>query len=245
MKIAISFFYEWVLHDDFKAGKLSIDGSGGVYGKVGAAMMLTKTHYATIKAVVDETIVCIEKGTIYQPFRKTLTREHQVKVKPTSLDMHQIAKLKVNGSFRITADLFNACIRGPAGLPPIGYTSIYNAIKKSNHAVVKTQKRPQSSNSNLIWVQARFQAASQMIVRFGLEYPEDTAGAKVSDLKYINRDLLEAGGHTFGIHQVAWWDEKHVEQVVGELRDHTLQFGLDEDGIYSPDIIFQITEKVS
>ena len=67
----------------------------------------------------------------------------------------------------------------------------------------------------------------------------------MSDLKYINRDLLEEGGHTFGIHQVAWWDEKHVEQVVGELRDHTCQFGLDEDGIYSPDIIFAITERVS
>ena len=133
----------------------------------------------------------------------------------------------------------------PLGLPPIGYTAIYNAINSSNHTVVRTQKVPQSSNSNVIWVQARFQAASQFIVRFGLDYPGNTSGAKVSNIKYIDRDLLEEGGHTFGIHQVAWWDEKHVEQVVGELRDETCQFGLDEDGIYSPDIIFAITEKVS
>ena len=158
------------------SGNLSIDDLGGVYGKVATVFNLSKTYYSTVKNVVNETIECIEKGIVYEPIRKVANKDTTSKIDPSSLDMHQIAKLKTNSSFRITTDLFNACICGPAGLPPIGYTAIYNAIKKSNHTIVKTQKRPQSSYSNLIWVQARFQSASQLVVRFGLDYSEETSG---------------------------------------------------------------------
>ena len=130
------------------------------------------------------------------------------------------------------------------GLPPIGYTAIYNAIKCSNHVTVRTEKCPLSSDSNLILVQARFQSTAQLIVRFGIDFPENTSGATVSDLKYINREMLEQDGETFEIHQVAWWDEKHVKQVVGEFKDYSTQFGSDEDGIYCPEIMFEIEQKV-
>jgi hypothetical protein len=245
MKVAISFYYEWLLHDDFLAGNIDIDGRSGVYGKIGRALNLSKTHYNTIKQVVDETIDALANGQIYEPYRKPIDKRATHKIQPSSLDMHQIAKLKVNSSFRITTDLFNVCIRGPAGLPPIGYTAIYNAIKGSNHVVVRTEKRPQSSDSNLIWVHARFQSAAQLIIRFGLEMPADTSGATISDLRYINRVMLEQEGETFEIHQIGFWDEKHIRQVVGEFRDHSTQFGFDEDGIYCPDIMFEIEKKVS
>ena len=49
--------------------------------------------------------------------------------------------------------------------------------------MVRTEKCPQSSDANLIWRQARFQAASQMVVRFGLDYPDDTSGATLNDIK--------------------------------------------------------------
>jgi hypothetical protein len=244
MKIAISYYYEHILHDEYQSGRIKIDGKGGVYGKVSQVFNLCHTHYATVKRVIDETIDAINKGELYKPERKE-NKKNTSKIKSNSLEMHQIAKLKINGSFRITTDLFNACIRAPAGLPPIGYTAIYNSIKSSNYKIVRTEKRPQSSDANLIWRQARFQSASQMIVRFGLEYPDDTSGATLNDIKYINRHLLEEGGHTCEIFQVAWWDEKHIEQVVGELRDHTCQFGFDENGIYCPEIHFEILEKVS
>ena len=195
--------------------------------------------------MVDETIDALSKGQKCNTFCEPINKKHSLKIQPSSLNMHQIAKHKeVNSSFRITTDLFNACIRGPAGLPPIGYTAIYNAIKCSNHVTVRTEKRPQSSDSNLIWVQARFQSAAQLIVRFGIDFPENTSGAEVSDLKYINREMLEQEGETFEIHQVSFWDEKHVKQVVGEFRDHSTQFGFDEDGIYCPDIMFEIEKKV-
>ena len=127
MKVAISFYYEWVLHDEFISGNILIDGSGGVYGKVAIVLNLSKTHYSTVNKVFNETIECIEKGIVYEPIHKVAKKDETSKIDPSSLDMHQIAKLKTNGSFHITTDLFNAYIHGPAGLPPIGYTVIYNS----------------------------------------------------------------------------------------------------------------------
>ena len=123
MKIAISFYYEWMLHTKFISGSIKIDGWGGVYGTVGGALNLTQSHYNTVKAVVDETIAELSKGQTYDPNRKPMNRQYSLKIQPSSLDMHQIAKLKVNSSFRVTANLYNACIRGPAGLPPIRVAS--------------------------------------------------------------------------------------------------------------------------
>ena len=194
---------------------------------------------------MDETLVDIKNDKTYTTFHPVPNKKNTQKINPTSLDMHQITKLKQNSSFQTTADVYNACIRAPAGLPPIGYTAIYQAIKRSNHTVVRKELVPQSSNSNLMWVQARFQAASQLIVRFGKDYPEDTKEARVNDLKYINRKLLEDGGHTLVMQQVGWWDEKHIKQVVGYLRDHCYQFAFDEDGLYSPDIHYEIVKMVS
>ena len=44
--------------------------------------------------------------------------------------------------------------------------------------------------------------------------------------------------------QIAFWDEKHIEQVVGEHRDHTYQFGYDNDGIYSEEVEAEVFQKV-
>ena len=50
MKIAILFYYEWLFHDKFISGSINIDGwGGGVYGTVGEALNLTKSHYNTVK----------------------------------------------------------------------------------------------------------------------------------------------------------------------------------------------------
>ena len=61
MKIAIYFYCEWVLHDDLMAGKLIIDGKGGVYGLVGSAMKLSQTHYATVKKLLMRQLIVSQK----------------------------------------------------------------------------------------------------------------------------------------------------------------------------------------
>ena len=70
MKIAISFYYENVLHDELQSGILKINGKGSVYGKVSFALNLSQTHYTTVKTVIDETIYAIEKGEMYQPYHR-------------------------------------------------------------------------------------------------------------------------------------------------------------------------------
>ena len=101
---------------------------------------LCKMHYATVKRVVDETLVDIKNDKTYIPFCPVHNRKNTHKIIPTSLDMHQIVKLKQNSSFQTTADDYNAYIRAPVGLPLIGYTAIYQAIKCSNYTVVRKEE---------------------------------------------------------------------------------------------------------
>ena len=160
--------------------------------------------------------------------------------------MHLISKLKENANFRITTAIYNACIRAPLNLPPIGFTAIYNAIKRSNHKLVRTEKTTQQSDRNLVWKQARFNACSQFIVRFGMEYPEgNTSGAELSDPNIISVEKIKEDNLDLVIEQVAFWDEKHIEQVCGEHRDFTYQFGYDEEGKYSQQVEVEVTRKVS
>lgn len=53
----------------------------------------------------------------------------------------------------------------------------------------------------------------------------------VSDLSAVNRKGLEKEGLILSLHQIRWWDEKHIPQVVGEVLDEKYQFGNDENGI--------------
>ena len=192
--------------------------------------MLNANHYNTIMNVVQDTQKAIENNELYEPNRKLYKNTKVHKIKNSTLDFHLIAKMKEQSSFRTTAGVYNALIRAPMGLPPIGYTAIYNAISRSNHVKVKTETIYQASDDNLVWVRARFDACSQLLVRFGASYPENTSGMKVSDPKWISRyEILK---HNLGLtmYQIAWWDEKHIKQVVGEFREYTYQFGFDEDG---------------
>jgi hypothetical protein len=208
-------------------------------------LFLKNTHYKTIKKVVLDTISAIENDEVYEPNRANYTTPDKHKIQPTTFDMHHIAKLKQDGSFRLTAGMYNALIRAPLGLDPVGYTAIYNAIKRSNHQVVRTEKICQTSDQNMTWVKARFQGASQLVIRFGLEYPKNTSGMMVQDSKYISRELIVLKKLTLTIYQIAWWDEKHIQQIVGDFRDHSYQFGFDEDGKYDRDIEIDLVRRES
>ena len=245
MKESISFIYEFTYHPGYIEGTKSLYGRDGIISTIANNLSLKNAHYKTIKKVVLDTIEAISNDEVYEPNRATYTTPNRHKVQPSSFDMHHIAKLKQDGSFRLTAGMYNALIRAPLGLEPIGYTAIYNAIKRSNHKVVRTEKIHQTSDRNKTWVKARFQAASQLLVRFGLEYPTNTSGMTVQDPKYICKDNIEKNKLTLSIHQIAWWDEKHIQQVVGDFRDHSYQFGFDEDGKYDRSIEIDLVRRVS
>ena len=109
----------------------------------------------------------------------------------------------------------------------------------------KTKTTCQQSDKNYIWVKARFQANAQLLARFGIDLPDDTCGMKIQDQAYINQEKLRKAGHDCQVEQIGWWDEKHIEQVVGELKKETYQFGIDEYGVYDPDVEIEVVRKVS
>ena len=245
MKETISFIYEFTYHPLYVAGTQELYGRSGIISSIANSLLMKNTHYKTIKRVVLDTIECIQNDEVYEGHRSTYTCASRHKINPNSFDMHHIAKLKGSSSFRTTAGMYNALIRAPLGLDPIGYTSIYNTIKRSNHKVVRTEKIHQASDRNSSWVKARFQANSQLMVRFGMEYPANTSGMTVQDPKYICKDTIEKEKLTLTIHQIAWWDEKHIKQIVGDFRDYTYQFGFDEDGKYDRSIEIELVRRVS
>ena len=137
MRVSISFYFEWNYYNSYLIGELPLESQMGIISVVANTLNLMKTHYSTVKKVILETIAAKKEGKKYQPYHQSYLSPKSRKIKETSLDMHLISKLKSKGSFATTANLFNACIRGPLGLKPIGYTAIYNAIVKSNHIVEK------------------------------------------------------------------------------------------------------------
>jgi hypothetical protein len=120
-----------------------------------------------------------------------------------------------------------------------------DSIKRSNPIVVETEHVYQASNSNKIWVRARFESCSQLLVRFGVEYPKDTSGMVISNPLYISKQEIIKNNLTLTIYQIAWWDEKHIKQIVGDFRDSSYQFGYDEDGNYSEEIEIELRRRVS
>ena len=164
MRTTISFVYEWGYHHAYLDGTQKLKGSGGIVSSVAGQLNLLKTHYKTVEKVIDDTILALKNGDRYEPYRKSFVCPDRRKIKPSSRDMHLIAKLKEDANFRMTTNLFNACIRAPLGLPPIEYTAIYNAVKKSNHKIVRTEKIHQVSDYNLFRKKARFQSCAQFII---------------------------------------------------------------------------------
>mmetsp|Transcript_7261 Transcript_7261/g.9219 ORF Transcript_7261/g.9219 Transcript_7261/m.9219 type:complete len:135 (+) Transcript_7261:316-720(+) len=131
-------------------------------------MLNHKVTYATIKTVIHAVNEAEEKGEQYNAGRKTYTKEAHRKIQKDSFEMHLLTKFKSAGSsYKTCTAAINAQCRASKNLPPLSVTSIYNAIKLSNHCVNRTKSIPQSNNNNLIWRQARYNWFTQLLYRTG------------------------------------------------------------------------------
>jgi hypothetical protein len=148
-------------------------------------------------------------------------------------EMSVLTALKeMGGSNRNVLALLNALYRLPKGLQPLGYRALWGAIQRSNFLLSKTKLQHQASNNRPAWVQARFNACYQLAVRFGLDIPTDTNGAKVTCLPAVDKERIKQKGLQLSIHQIGWWDEKHIPQVIGSKLEFNYQFGQDEYDVY-------------
>jgi hypothetical protein len=60
----------------------------------------------------------------------------------------------------------------------------------------------------------------------------------------VDKIQIKENKLTLLLHQIGWWDEKHIPQVCGEVNDITYQFGCDENGLYDKGVKIELQEKV-
>lgn len=155
--------------------------------------------------------------------------------------------LKERTSYEVATHLFNLLpIRdSPEPPAPIGIKALYNAVKRTNHTVRKTQKVSQASDDRKFWKQARMGYCCQLHVRLGRRLPERAILKLENIAEAFNYEHLKAKGlHIESIFGAAYWDEIHLEQVVGEGRESSITFVRNEDGIYDENNGNDENEKV-
>jgi hypothetical protein len=238
LRLAISSYYLYHYHQDYLGGQrhlMTIGKDVGVVALVAKAFNLSKSHFNTVSNVISQTIDSIKSGINYNGMKREYIRLCQRKIQPGSFSEHFVIKLKALGcSLTVATKLYNVLVRKPQGLQGISKTPIERLIKTSNHVVLKTESISQASDNKLFWKQARFNSCSQLLVRFGEEMPIDTNGATVNNVNQIDKELIKRNDLGLSVHQIGWWDEKHIQQVVGEVKQESYEFSLDSNGLYDP-----------
>jgi hypothetical protein len=205
----------------------------GIVSKMLKDCGLSNAYHNTVKNVIIATQDAELNGIPYDGTRQFRRRPNQEKIKQDSIEMHLIACTKQQGaSFRLCTMMLNTMHLKKDNLPEVGYTAVYNAVNRSNHKKASVVKRHQASNRNVFWRQARFQFCAQMLVRFGKPLPVDTSGVRFNDDTALDRQKIVDNKLTLDICGIAWWDEKHIQQCVGSIKDQVYQFGYDDNGLY-------------
>ena len=96
----------------------------------------------------------------------------------------------------------------------------------------KVKKVSQQQN-NPIWVHARYQLCAQLMVRFGMDLPPHVLNDDSINPAIIDKNVIAEKGFHLSIHQIAWWDEIHIRQKIGEILEHVFVFSRDHKGVYN------------
>ena len=103
----------------------------------------------------------------------------------------------------------------------------------------------QQNDDNGFWKAARFNFCCQILVRLGLWIPEEKGGGEIQDEYCVNPIELNDLKLTFQLNQVGFWDEIHIDVVIGAILQDYLTFAYAEDGTYNVDGVFIEKTKVS
>ena len=192
-----------------------------------------------------------DEGDEYDATRKKFFRASEKKIKPGTFAEHQIADYKQRFSFKTTSNMINAMTRLEMGerynmqRHYIGRKSVTTALQNMKYEVQTTKKISQASNSNVHWVQARLNFTAQLLVRFGHELPSDLNLDSIKPNSIVDKSLLQTNGLMMSLYQVAWWDEIHIKQRIGEVLDMVYRFAKNKNGIYDKKGEIQKAKPVS
>ena len=206
-------------------------GRGGVIAKISR---LLNVHNTTVKQVVLDCQDAESKSQNYDPSRRSSSREKKRKIQNSSLNQHLLSVYKKRFSYTTTTSFLNVMTQQEKGTSYnlhndyLGRTCVRNAMK---HMVCKTQKVTkvtQASDENEHWVGARRNFCGQLAVRFGCHLPPDVN----IDPGFVDKPQLEAKSLMLSIYQIAWWDEIHIRQKIGEFLPKVHVFAKTENGVY-------------
>ena len=60
----------------------------------------------------------------------------------------------------------------------------------------------------------------------------------------LDIEKLTDANAMLSIHGIAWWDEIHIQQICGEIRDFQMNFSYDVNGILNPKGDVEDSDKV-
>ena len=167
------------------------------------------------------------------------------KIQLGSDEEHLLAAYKKIASYQVTTDILNVLVRHPNESEPLGKTAVCNAVKRMQHKKITTMGVNQQNDDNGFWKAARFNFCCQILVRLGLWIPEEKGGGEIQDEYCVNPIELNDLKLTFQLNQVGFWDEIHIDVVIGAILQDYLTFAYAEDGTYNVDGVYVEKTKVS
>lgn len=222
-------------HQVYYGTGLPINGRGGVISKICETL---NVHNWIVSRVVKEAKVAFDSGDQYDATPKLFFRNSQKKVQPGTFIQHQVAYYRERFSIKTTASMINAMQKLELGERYnvqehyIGQRSIRTALQQMTHRKCKVRKVTQATNNNRHWVKARLNFTAQLLVRFGRDLPSNFDNTVLSDPSTVDINLLQADKLMLSLYQIAWWDEIHIKQKLGEILDIVYRFAKNEKGLY-------------
>ena len=219
----------------YRLTDMKLNGPGGVIPEICKALC---AHPAVVSRVVKECKILWDLRDEYNPTEKKYFNPEKVKVKSGSFVQDLIAKYKGRFSAKTSTVLINAMRKIELGPEYklerhyIGITAIKNATERMKYIKYKVKNIPQASDNNLHWVKARLNFCAQLLVRLGRDLPEGFDKTQIAPAKIIDREFLESEGLMLSLHQIAFWDEIHIKQKIGEILEYIFKFAKNENDVY-------------
>jgi len=193
--------------------------------------------YATVKSVILKAKEALDNDIFYDPVRQSGSYSKNRKIQEGSEEEHLLTVLKEKASYKTTTDLFNLLVNQPKeGNDFVSVKCVFNTIQRTHHTKRRPTKVGQASDDRLFWKRARLIYCLQYLVRLGKEtiVTEEVLDSHQIDdkIKYNYQYLQEHDLAIDDLYRIAFWDEIHFHQEVGEGRDVFISFPRDKFGTY-------------
>ena len=189
-----------------------------------------------IDRVCQQSKATLDQKTPFNPSRKAFSRPEKIKIKEKSEDEHLVTVLMEKTSYNTATHLYNILVSNKRGSDRVGTKAVFNAVNRTKSMKLTTVKVSQASDDWDFWKKAQLIYCIQYLIRLGKEVPENVINLLdvENKINFSYQKLQQESLTIDSIYRIAFWDEVHFQQVVGEIRDNYISFPRDEFGVYDP-----------